>query len=176
MFSETCYYLDPYETIHIKNESSKYGVKKFFRKYAEDDVEKHIAEKLLKNPHPNCVKIYGIQGCMIDMEYLDTDMYLDDSHLKDVENALSHLHNLNVVYIDLKRDNIGYSHVSDTYKLFDFNMSGIVSDHDTTIWHSRPRKGYILHDVMEKKELIKDSLFLIDQVAFDRYKKKEYKY
>ncbi len=169
----TFYYLNPYGEITKKTEDVNYNVKTFFRKYAEDEVEKIIARILLKNPQPNCVKIYGVNGYMIDMEYVDTYMYLDNNHLNDIKNALDQLHKLNIVYIDLKKDNIGYSRLSDSYKLFDFNMSGIVDKYDEKKWLIKPKRGYILYDIMQKKDIIEKSLYTMDDVAINRYKVKE---
>jgi serine/threonine protein kinase len=45
----------------------------------------------------------------------------------DIRNGLKNLHKLNIIYIDLKEDNIGYDVLEKQWKIFDFDMSGICS-------------------------------------------------
>lgn len=145
-----------------------------FRKFCDDDIEPIICRKLVENPHPNCVTIYNVDGYIVDMELLDTDKKLDHSHLIDIEKAIKHLNSMGIVYIDLKPDNIGFSLKDGVYKLFDFNMSGIVKPDKNNEWFIKPRIGYILRDAYQ---YLGDpgnyNLFTIDAMAMDRYIKKE---
>lgn len=147
---------------------------RFFRKFCDDDIETIICRKLVENPHPNCVTIYNVDGCIVDMELLDTNKKLEHSHLVDIRNAVEHLNSLGVVYIDLKPDNIGFSQKDSVYKLFDFNMSGIVKTDKNNEWLVKPRFGYILRNVYEYLGDPENyNLFTIDAIAMDRYIKKE---
>lgn len=108
----------------------------------EDMVEYEIAKKILRCPHPNIVKIYDVvktdKTCYVDMELLE-DRYVPlRFKIDSLRAALQHLHNLNVVYIDIKDDNIGTSISNGEYKLFDFNCSGIVDKNNPKIWLMKP--------------------------------------
>lgn len=105
--------------------------KTFFRKYIDtsiefDNTELVISKILLINPHPNIVKIYEVTNNYIDMELLYSITYYSTECLEDIKLAIEHLHKLNIVYIDLKLSNIGYSIDTEHFKLFDFNCSGIL--------------------------------------------------
>lgn len=158
-----CYYYNYEHEIIQKEIDIDYNVDVFFRKYTEDDNERIICKKLFENQHANIVKIYNLSSNYIDMEYLDTIDSINDNLLLDINNALEHLHNLKIVYIDLKKDNIGFSKKENCYKLFDFNMSGIIDDIDDMIWKVKPNKGYILRKITDKYNIT--SLFDIDKYS-----------
>lgn len=160
--------------VDYQKESYDYCCSKFFRKFCDADIETRICRKLIENPHPNCVTIYNVDGYIVDMELLDTNINLDHSHLIDIKKAITHLNSMGIVYIDLKPDNIGFSRKDGVYKLFDFNMSGIVKPDKNNEWLVKPRIGYILRDVYEYLGDPQNySLFTIDTIAMDRYIKKE---
>ena len=174
-----CHYYDAERQVKIlENQDVAYnlnGETTFFRKFCEEENERVICRLLKDNPHRNCVTIYDVRFHSIDMEFLDTNVPLKHSHLADIQSALIHLHSLGVVYIDLKTDNIGYSHIDRCYKIFDFDMSGVTRDEKT--WSYKPNRGYILHDVMKiLKNRDKFTLLNIDDEAYQRYLEKEWKH
>ena len=94
-----------------------------------------IAEILQKNPHENIVKIYKVskRPMFIDYQLLDLEYCINSSkqtnYIDNIRKGLHHLHTLNIVYIDLKNnlgDNIGYDCASKTYRIYDFDVSGIL--------------------------------------------------
>lgn len=158
-----CYYYNCEGEIIKKEIDVTYNVDIFFRKYTEDDNERIICKKIFENPHKNIVTLYGLSNNHIDMEYLDTVDAFNENMIDDIKNALEHLHNLKIVYIDLRKDNIGFSKKDNCYKLFDFNMSGIVDYIDCTIWKRKPNRGYILRKIVDNHNIA--SLFDIDTYA-----------
>lgn len=124
----------------------------FFRKMSPPDKyhniehielcnnEKRIIRVLMNYPHPNIVSYYKIHDRYIDMELLDTKKDFK-KHKKEIikimENIKIYLQDLGVLYIDWKYDNIGYSKKDKTYKLFDFDVSGLI-DKKTNKWIIKP--------------------------------------
>ena len=115
---------------------------------ARQKTEIEIVKKIRDNPQPNIVEIYEVvepvnsekgyilQEFLIPLEdenartlqidervidYLDT---LD----RDLEAALSQLHSLCIVYIDLHIGNVGWSTKDQCWKIFDFDHSGILKN------------------------------------------------
>jgi serine/threonine protein kinase len=102
--------------------------------------EKRFIRILMNYPHPNIVKYYKINDEYIDMELLDIKKDLK-KHKKEIikimKNVKEYLQDLGVLYIDWKYDNIGYSKIDKTYKLFDFDVSGLI-DIKTNKWLIKP--------------------------------------
>jgi serine/threonine protein kinase len=115
---------------------------------ARQKTEIEIVKKIRDNPQSNIVDIYEVveptktengyisQEVLIPLEdenatilqidervidYLDT---LD----RDLEAALSQLHSLCIVYIDLHIGNVGWSTKDQCWKIFDFDHSGILKN------------------------------------------------
>ena len=131
---------------------------------ARQKTEIEIVKKIHDNPQPNIVDIYKVveptktekgyilQEFLIPLEdenapilqidervidYLDT---LD----RDLEAALSQLHSLCIVYIDLHIGNVGWSTKDQCWKIFDFDHSGILKN-DAGVcledeWEIEPKK------------------------------------
>ena len=161
---------DGYITSFVLN-NALYGKAKIFRKISRCPTEIEICKILKEHPHPNCVMIYDVNGFCIDMEFLKTTFYETNnkkSILRDMRSALDHLNGLGVVYVDLKLDNIGCERR--TYKLFDFDMSGIVKTSHQ--WYMEPTSGYVYRDYYKHvpKEDNK-TLFDIDEYAFIKFEK-----
>jgi serine/threonine protein kinase len=107
-------------------------------------LEKTIARLVKDNQPPNLVSIYNITNDFIEMELLDTDIETNIKNNKacflisDITNALQQLHSMNIVYIDLKIDNLGYSEIDACWKLFDFDSSGILEENSNNNWLMPP--------------------------------------
>ena len=152
---------------------------KIFRKHTNNLNETSICRILKQHPHPNCVRIYDVQGKVIDMEYLDTNIRVmkqkninGNKMIQDVEKALEHLRKYNIIYIDLKIDNIGYCHKDKCFKLFDFDMSGMKKIKSNE-WFLVPNKGYIFREYLklhnnDGKQLNIDN---IDIYAMEEFRK-----
>ena len=123
--------------------------KEFFRKMTNNIEEKKICEILMKNPHKNIIKIYGIGKDYIDMELLDTDMSLEDNNK--IKNLMievkTYLQSLGIMYIDWKLDNIGISE-DGQIKLFDFDVSGLI-DIETKEWIIEPPKYWSYNKALQ---------------------------
>lgn len=112
------------------------------------NLERTICQKLYDNPQKNIVTIYNINDNFIEMEYLNTEYAINSIDIiekvyGDITDAITQLHELDIVYIDLKLDNIGYSKTDNCFKLFDFDCSGIVNEYNTKKWKEKPYSGYI---------------------------------
>lgn len=167
-----CTYLNCEGTISTFTEIISYNVSHFFRKFSEDENELIICRLLKDNPQENIVTIYNVKGNIIDMEMLD--MSIPRKNIQHIENGLKKLHELYIVYIDLKDDNIGYSHIDKVFKLFDFNMAGIVNKSDDNKWFLPPCKGYILRKINDTVDI--NNLYKIDNYALEFYIKDLKKY
>lgn len=157
----------------------------------DQKVELTISKLLLNNRHKNVVNIYAVKEPTpnsrgyIDMELLEPfgekkDIYIDNLDMLDgnVTDGLNHLHSLCVVYIDLHVDNVGWSTIDNCWKIFDFNMSGVLKSGPSrkcqNEWEIEPYRAIIYNKI---KQLIADTddKILFDEAAkklFDEEKKK----
>ena len=90
------------------------------------------------------IRIISVQEDYYDSELLDI-FYEDDTRkADDIKQAIEQLHAMGIVYIDLKMDNMGYSHTDSCWKLFDFDFSGIYHkvDNGSWVWDQEPCHGY----------------------------------
>jgi len=114
----------------------------FFRKeldVLDGDREKRIARIIKTNKLENIVQVYDIRDSYIDMELLDICENIEQGNMEtDIRKAISQLNSVGIIYIDLKRDNLGYSHNDGKWKIFDFDASGIVDVGDDTVWVLEP--------------------------------------
>jgi serine/threonine protein kinase len=99
----------------------------FFRKYNGSIVEPQIYRILHDNPHPHIVKVYRNSDNYVDIELLQpvNSKYDEQALISAAHSAKAHLQSLGIMYIDWKPDNMGLG-ADGKYKLFDFDMSGIV--------------------------------------------------
>lgn len=123
-------------------------------------IERCVVRMLLDTPQDNIVTIYDIRPGYVDMEFLDTNYDDKSTLIIDISRALDQLHGLNVVYIDLKMDNVGYSKKDNCWKLFDFDVCGIVKEGSTSEWLIHPCE-------YSYKE---DNLYDLDRVAFREFR------
>jgi hypothetical protein len=182
----SCLYYNPdgdFETLLFKNDATKASYPNpFFRKHSTSEVEIEICKRLMMAPpHSNVIQILGVDETnhWIDMEFLDTGLP-GRVPSSDIQAALAHLHSIGCVYIDLKQDNIGFSRITQTYKLFDFNMSGIVHPTDASQWLYTPEIGYIYKHILTLQPSYSGvSLYHYDTLCFnlwmDERSKKGYK-
>ena len=115
---------------------------------ARQKTEIEIVKKIRDNPQTNIVDIYEVvepvktekgyilqeflipledenaRTLQIDERVID---YLDRLD-RDLEAALSQLHSLCIVYIDLHIGNVGWSTKDQCWKIFDFDHSGILKN------------------------------------------------
>jgi serine/threonine protein kinase len=114
----------------------------FFRKYfAKDDkIEKIIVKMICKiqKKHPSMCKtllrIYDITDSYYDAELLDKYEFSQTKNkADDIKRNLDILHGMNIVYVDLKEDNIGYSSIDKVWKIYDFDSSGVMNS-DRSSW------------------------------------------
>ena len=123
--------------------------KDFFRKMTTNKKEKEICTLLMKHPHNNIITIYDIGNNYIDMEFVHTDIHIEDrSKLHYVMMEVkTYLQEIGIIYIDWKVDNIGISN-DGTYKLFDFDCSGVM-DIETKQWIITPPTCWSYHDAIQ---------------------------
>ena len=86
-----------------------------------------------------------VKDCQLNFVRLNL-MKHKNNVMTDIKKAIRHLHSFNIVYIDLKFDNIGYNKKEQCHKLFDFDMSGIISSKNNTEWLFKPESGYVYRD------------------------------
>ena len=144
---------------------------KFFRKYSTSSVEYEIYKILKKHKqHKNIVKIFDITDKYIDIEKLTPlteNNYDKDTLAKIAEAAMAaktHLQSLGIMYVDWKPDNIGIDKHG-TYKLFDFDASGIATLPDCAKWQIKPPKYWSYRQALAKG--FKDPKE-VDDFAFER--------
>ena len=162
-----------------------------FRKYININRSKNelaIVKKLLHCPCPHCVHIYDVHeegiNTYVDMEILDTKRDLQSEKEKiynDIRMGLEELHLQQVVYIDLKDDNIGFSEKDKVWKLFDFDASGI-SDAYFEKWLIEPPHYYAYKNVIKQyyqleetidhfpvEKYVIPNLLLFDKIVYDDF-------
>ena len=136
----------------------------FFRKMTKSAVEKKICELLMKNPHKNIIKIYGVGKDYVDMELLHTDISIEDTNkIKNIMMEVkTYLQNLGIMYIDWKLDNIGISE-NGQIKLFNFDVSGLI-DIETKKWIIEPPRYWSYNKAIQNGMVTPT---YIDNYAFD---------
>lgn len=114
----------------------------FFRKYAtpQDQNELRIVSCIQASslPKGNIVDIYRVDNLYYEMELLDCQYWDEADKQRDIWNALKQLHSMHIVYVDIKEDNVGFSHKDRTWKVFDFDCSGMVNETDCRRWKIEP--------------------------------------
>lgn len=137
-----------FRKVFYYDETSK-DIEKKIRLQKAADVEVAITSILMKNPFPNIVTFYDINDKYIEMEELDIISKLDKTKLIEVMFLVKDfLQSLGIIYIDWKPDNIGISK-DGTYKLFDFDASGIIDVNNPNVWIVEPLEYYSYRKAIE---------------------------
>ena len=139
----------------------------FFRKslhegsFHEKDIVSLIHTKQNQDNIFNVlVRIFKVTDTYYDTELLDLCYSDKSTMLHDIHESLKRLHSLNIIYIDLKEDNIGYSHIDKRWKIFDFDVSGLSND-SFTEWVKEPPFYYAYKTAFKKYfQLSKDALYI----------------
>lgn len=144
-----------------------YKGKPFFQKNIDPSnkdhkVELYVAERLLKTPLKNVVRVYEIiyyPTISIKYELLEVNQnYLNYEDIKlDLISGLKELHSINCVYIDIKEDNIGYCKCDKCWKIFDFDCSGIMTNNFTN-WKIKPPNYYMMNNIKKFQKNVKKYL------------------
>lgn len=109
----------------------------FFRKYFNGEIDGSANEqaivKLIKEQQDagnflDLIRIFEITDDYYDAELLETYAQDETRLFPDIKHQLDRLHELHIVYIDIKQDNMGISSIDHKWKLFDFDSSGICND------------------------------------------------
>ena len=148
----------------------------FMRKILKNSIsnrqktEIEISKIIMKNPQKNIVKIYEIKlpdnmnDGYIDMELLvpledDKEYKINKIHKtqfhkidNNILSGLNQLHKLYIIYIDLHIGNVGWSAINKCWKIFDFNMSGIVNNNNIYQWKYIPDNGIIFRKIINFKK------------------------
>jgi hypothetical protein len=164
----------------------------FFRKYFNSEIEGSDNEKYIahliqtqqnKGKYLDLVRILNITDEYYDAELLETYFADKTNLLQNIKSNLDSLNKLNIIYIDIKIDNMGYSHIDKQWKLFDFDSSGVSTD-DANNWkveapfHFAYKTAFDEHfnlqskDIFDVKKGNKDikPLTLIDDILYDKFK------
>lgn len=158
-------FLNQFGILKPLNKLTKNGTP-FFRKLITKELTNHnneliICKKIKSTASPILLKIYDVREdeCeeldivgYVDEEILETkfcnrSFFEKDGYVDLVEN-LNELHKLGIVYLDFKKDNIGYSKLDGRFKFFDFDFSGIVKPNLPNQWLYPPNEGYNLRDAL----------------------------
>jgi serine/threonine protein kinase len=131
-----------------------YGIS-FVRKYIDvnDNREYILAKYILQLQQQNfvnlenVVKILNVTKTYYDQEYLtniEKINFSNTKHISDVKKAIKQLNDIGIIYLDLKKDNIGYSCQDKKWKIFDFDSSALYNNNE---WLIKPPyyKEYLLH-------------------------------
>jgi serine/threonine protein kinase len=162
--------------VPVSLNETKYNGQSIFRKILSNEkhgdmVEYEIAKRLLHNPKANIVKVYDVvkteNECYIDMELLDLHKCRLYESMSDITKGISQLHTLNIVYIDVKIDNVGFSCRDGVYKLFDFDCSGIVDDANGKQWLLKPDDSFMYRQIAKHEQTI-TSLYKLDTIVIDK--------
>ena len=129
-----------------------YKGKDFFRKMTDSKKEIELCKFIMNHPHKNIVKIYNIGDDYIDMELLNTDIEEEDMGKveKEMKEVKTYLQKLGFMYIDWKLDNVGISDIDGQYKLFDFDVSGLINIKKPKKWIIEPPKWFAYKKAIEK--------------------------
>lgn len=129
-------------------------------------IEHAIYKRIKAHPLlPNVVNVYDITDTHVDIELLDTSIkcvHYPQAHTAAAQ-AKDQLQSIDVMYIDWKIDNMGITKdKARTYKIFDFDVSGIVKKENPNMWEMEPLHYY------NYKKVFKDHLSPkeIDDLAF----------
>ena len=131
-------------------------------------TEHMIVKQLQANPHKNIISIYDIKKNYIDLEILRPLPIGVSKHKKFIsmmKKMKQHLHKLGIMYIDWKFNNIGVDKHG-TYKLHDFDASGIIKKTNPTKWLLKP--PYIRQYATSQAHNCRTPLE-IDNCSFDMY-------
>lgn len=164
-----------------------YNNKPFFRKYikeqfAKDSNELQIYKLLKRNPHPNIIEIYNINDKQypyyIDMELLESNLGSQDNIkqnakqiYKHMKNALIHVHNLGIVFIDFQWGNIYYNKSNKKFVLFNFRNSGLFKKNKTGWiqdynWINKPNSSKRFKEIQSDLPIILD-MYYFNKIFFE---------
>ena len=103
--------------------------------------EIQICSLLIKHRLPNVVNIYEVASDYIDMELLDVESVNYEEARCSMHKAKEQLESVGIMYMDWKLDNVG-KNKEGIYKVFDFDVSGLIDLENPTEWLVSPLKYY----------------------------------
>lgn len=131
-------------------------------------IEREIYKILKAHPQPNVVTVYNITDDYVDIELVDTCIKNVKKAIESADNAKTQLQRCNIMYIDWKLDNMGVAK-DGTYKIFDFDVSGIVKKRTPSEWKMKPLEYYTYKKIVANDKDL--TPIEIDNKAFELFSK-----